>query len=284
MKVAITGSSGLIGSNLKVLLFSLGIYVEPIPRKALFSVERLVTYVSNVDVVIHLAGANIGKRWTSPYMEEIYNSRVESTKNIVKAIELSSRRPELFVSASAVGIYSKEGVHDESSTNFSQGFLGKVVFDWEEASEPLVQLGVRRVVLRQAIVLAKSGGFLGKLNVSLSKLVWLVFGFKANFPWIHIEDLLEIYRMAIFRKDMEGVYNAVAPQILTLADVLVKLGGMKKALLKVMIPDSLIKLALGKQAEMIFDAPAVVPKRLREIGFEFKYKTIDDALRDLVGG
>ncbi len=284
MKVGITGASGLIGSNLKVALISSGIEVIAIPRRALYSTDSFKAYVTELDGIINLAGANIGKRWTSSYMREIYSSRVETTKNLVNAIREVTKRPKFFISASAVGIYSKEGVHDEDSKHFSNGFLGMVCLDWERALSDLDELGVRRVVMRQGVVLARSGGFLNPFNLPLFKLVFPLFGKNANFPWIHIGDLMEVYKRAIFDESMFGVYNLVAPQMVTLWELLSKIADKRGAFLKVPIPDTVLKFVLMKQAEMIFDAPRVVPKRLMELGFDFKYPDIDTAIEDLIGG
>lgn len=284
MKVGITGASGLIGSNLKVALISSGIEVIGIPRRALYSTDSFKAYVTELDGIINLAGANIGKRWTSSYMKEIYNSRVETTRNLVNAIREVSKRPKFFISASAVGIYAKEGIHDEDSKQFSKGFLGMVCIDWEKALSDLDELGVRRVVMRQGVVLARGGGFLSPFNLPLFKLVFPVFGKNANFPWIHIVDLVEVYKRAIFDDGMTGVYNLVTPQMITLWELLSKIADKKGALLKVPVPEWILRFILRRQAEMIFDTPKVVPKRLMELGFEFKYPDIDTAIEDLIGG
>lgn len=284
MKVGITGASGLIGSNLKVALISSGIEVIGIPRRALYSTDSFKAYVTELDGIINLAGANIGKRWTSSYMKEIYNSRVETTRNLVNAIREVSKRPKFFISASAVGIYAKEGIHDEDSKQFSKGFLGMVCIDWEKALSGLDELGVRRVVMRQGVVLARGGGFLSPFNLPLFKLVFPVFGKNANFPWIHIVDLVEVYKRAIFDDGMTGVYNLVTPQMITLWELLSKIADKKGALLKVPVPEWILRFILRRQAEMIFDTPKVVPKRLMELGFEFKYPDIDTAIEDLIGG
>lgn len=284
IKVCVTGASGFIGTNLVNLLKAKGYMVYPVPRRYLYNPKLLVDYIADATTVVHLAGANIGKRWTKDYKREIYLSRVETTKNLVESIRLKKTRVTSVVMASAVGIYKSEGVHTEESQYFADNFLANVVKDWEGAIENLKDLGIRTVILRQGVVLGRDGGLMKRMAFIFRMPFIPIFAEDKAFPWIHIDDLLNIYVSSINDRSFKGIYNAVSPSLDTFGDFIEKLSSLKSFSLKVRVPDRLVKFILGESACMIYDAPKVVPHRLVLSGFNFRYTELTKALSDLLGG
>ncbi len=285
MKVMITGASGYLGQNIINRLHNPSTEIIGINRKLLYGdPNRLAEQLSQADVVINLAGAPIIKRWTSKNKAIIYNSRVLTTKNLCKAINILPKemQPKTFISASAVGIYREDLVHDETSSRFANHFAARVTDDWEDALVDLPDT-IRQVIFRIGVVLGKDSQFIQQvLPIFKMGLGGKIGNGKQPFPFIHVNDLVQAFAAAVTDKHYFGIYNLVAPQQIsnkmftrTLAKKL-----NRPAILPV--PAVALKLAFGKASTLILKNPIVLPKRLEMQKFAYQHPTIESCLDQII--
>lgn len=283
MKIAISGSSGYVAQNLIPLLEASNHTVITIKRSELGVTDQLTKILSDTDVVINLAGAPILQRWTTANKNEILGSRTDSTRNIVHAInQLSTdHRPGLFISASAIGIYSPNRVHTEESTSFATDFVAEVVKKWENASEDLNPY-VRRVVFRIGLILGKEA----KTIQNLLPLFKLGLGGKISngkqpFPFIHIQDVVNAILWSIENSESKGIYNLAAPENIdnkTFTNTLAK-SLNRPAIFTV--PAFSLKLILGEASSLLLQSPQVYPERLINEGFKFLFPDIHSTIEEI---
>jgi uncharacterized protein (TIGR01777 family) len=283
MLVCISGSTGLIGHELIDSYLDKGLTFRILNRDSfrMPDDEFLEKKIEGADAVINLAGAPILKRWTDSYRKEIYDSRIDTTRKIAKAILRANVKPKVFISCSAIGIYDTLKVHSEESVSFSDDFLGKLCRDWE--SEALAAAGVTRVVLlRTGVVLSAKGGALKSAYGPFS------FGFggiigsgNQAFSWIHIRDLLHIYRMILDNETISGVVNAVAPAPTTNYHFTKTFGKVLKQITVFRIPLFVLRALYGDAASTLTEGQNVIPEKLLNMGFEFEFPTIEKALLNL---
>lgn len=284
MKIAISGSSGYIAQNLIPELEAVNHGITRIQRSELGDVDQLTKKLSDTDVVISLAGAPILQRWTKANKNEIIRSRIDSTQNIVHAINRlpMEQRPGLFISASAIGIYSPNKRHTEESNSFSDDFVAEVVRNWENASDDL-NPGVRKVIFRIGLILGKEA----KTIQSLVPIIKLGLGGKIGsgkqpFPFIHICDAVRAILWSIENKNASGIYNLVAPENIdnkiftkTLAESL-----NRPAIFTV--PEFVLKIALGEASALLLQNPQVYPERLLNEDFKFNFSDIRSTIKEIV--
>lgn len=296
-KIIITGGTGFIGSYLCNELLKKGHFVSIITRNPQkYSEEQsknlqyigwdddLVVVMEDADVVYNLAGESLfGKRWTESVKKSIYNSRIESTRNLVEVIRKADSKPDLFISASAVGIYGDNGdkLVDESTPS-GDDFLAEVCKDWEKESKKAEEFGVRVVNPRVGIVLERDGGFL-----QLMKLPFLFFvggplgDGKQYLPWIHMDDLVRAFIYPMDKEELSGPYNACSPQPETINRVADALGKVLNRPSFFRVPEFALKAVLGEAAQPVLASLNVQPKVLQISGFEFQYEDVEEALADV---
>lgn len=284
MRVVITGSSGYIGKNLFNRLQTEGFDCISVKREFWDGrVERISELLAGTDVVINLAGAPILKRWNKKNKDEIYKSRVSLTQKLVSAIHLlpETKRPGIFITASAIGIYNNGVSHDETSKRFDNGYLGKLVQDWELASSTLPD-NVKRIVFRIGLVLGKESKTVTSM-VPIFKfgLGGKIASGKQPFPFIHIDDLVAAFVWAIKNKEATGVFNMVAPHSITNKQFTNQLAKRLKRPALFTVPAFILKMLLGNAAQLLIQSPEIIPKKLIEKGFVFGRPTIEDALNDI---
>jgi len=276
--IAITGSSGFVGQNLKKFFEDKKCEVISIKREYLKDDNKLLDIVSKSDVIINLAGANIINRWTESYKELLYSSRIETTKAIVKAINSSEKKPNILISTSAIGVYDNKSTYDESA-NLNNDFLANLGKDWEEEAKK-AQIPV--AIFRFGIVLGKNGGALDKMLLPFKLGVGGVIGSgNQAFSFIHIEDLLNAYEHVIENK-LEGTFNLVSPTPTTNKGLTKALGKYLNRPTIFPVPEFMLKLIFSEGAKILTDGQSVVPQKLLDNGFNFKYKNIEQAIEDLV--
>lgn len=283
MKAAISGGSGFIGSEVSKMLLEMGYETVLLSRNDLYGPPAaLCKKLSGTSLVIHLAGAPIIGRWTPKYQQEIYNSRIETTRNLVNAMRSAIRKPSVFICASAVGIYPSQGVFTEFDQISADTFLGEVCRDWE-AQASKAPSETRVLNFRFGIVLGRNGGALPKLTLPFRFFAGgRIASGQQMISWIHIHDLINIFRFVIGNPIIKGPVNITSPQVVTNA-------GLAKTLAKVLnrpavfpIPAFVLNLAFGKGARTLTDGQAAIPKKLIDAGFCFRYPNLGEALENLL--
>jgi uncharacterized protein len=299
LSVMITGGSGLIGRYLTAIMLLKGYKVSHLSRKT-YSYQNVAVKIwdprrgfidpdalEGVDILIHLAGANIGeRRWTARRKEEIMRSRIDSARLLHETITNSGVPLKAFISASAVGYYgavTSEHIFTEEDVPGTD-FLGITCRRWEEAAELFEKSGIRTVKIRTAVVLEKTDSALSKLMLPGK------FGFlvktgngKQYMPWIHISDLCSIYLKAVTDPHMTGSYNAVAPQQVNHADFMKTLGDvMHRPVLSLPVTSFFLKAALGEMSDVILKGSCVSPEKIINAGFRFEFPGLHEALQDAI--
>jgi len=242
-----------------------------------------------VDAVINLAGANIlDQRWTEERKKEIIDSRVDTTRSLVEAMQHMRNPPKVFIGSSAIGIYplSTPLEYDEDYVvpEVSDNFAGQTCKVWEKASElPIsLQKTTRRVVIRIGIVIGKDGG---PTKAMIPLFRWgfggCVGSGKQTMPWIHIDDIIALLEYAVEHDNVEGVLNGVAPQITSNEEFTYALAGALHRPAFFHVPAFVINYAFEERAFFVLEGVKVVPKRTLQSGFQFTYVTIDEALRQI---
>ena len=299
MHIAITGSSGLIGSALVPLLRQKGHRVSKVVRRngsegeiswdpATGTLEPAA--LADVDAVVHLAGAGIGdKRWTAAYKDEIRSSRVRSTDTLARAIatvRAEGHGPSVLLSGSAIGIYGPRGDEElDESAPHGQGFLADVCAQWEAATAPAEAAGVRVAHLRTGIVLSPAGGALKKQLPLFKAGLGGKFGKgDAWQSWISLDD--ELGAIAhLLEAPVSGAVNLTAPNPVTGATFARTLGTVLKRPAALPVPSFGPKLLLGAELAnaLLFTGQRVVPGVLTSSGYTFQHPTLESALRSLLG-
>ena len=289
MKIALTGSTGLIGTALSPALTGAGHDLVHLVRRASTGPGEAEWDVAagtideraleDVEAIVHLAGENIGQRWSESVRRRVLESRVEGTRLIAETAAALPTKP-ILVCASATGYYGNRGAEelDESSAR-GDGFLAEVVEQWEAAAEPARTAGVRVVHLRQGFILAKHGGALQRMLLPFR----LGFGGNAGsgkqwWSWVSLDDAVAAYLFAL-EQPLEGPVNVTAPQTGTNADFTKALGRALHRPTIVPAPAFAIRLAFGEMGRtMLLEGQHVVPAKLLRSGFAFGYPDLDSAL------
>ncbi len=302
-KIIITGATGLIGKKITEILLLRGYAVTVITRNVskagnVFSgsveilecdlnkpVEKLTAILEGAFAVIHLAGENVlSKKWTEEHKQNIYNSRVQSTRTIAGAILKTSVKPKVFIGASAVGYYGLTTTKpaDEYSKSGTD-FLAELTNDWESASSVVENNGVRRVVIRTGVVLDRNEGALSKMITPYKFFLGGPLGSgKQFFPWIHIKDAAGIYLHALENSTMSGAFNAAAPETVTMKEFCNSLGKELNRPSVFYVPEFVLKLLYGEGAGILLNGVNVLPKRTEESGYIFQFSRTKDALKNLL--
>jgi len=284
MRIVMTGASGFIGSHLTRAFESKGWRVVRLGRDEFgLSDEAFSAGIEGADVVINLAGATIAARWTEEYKKTIASSRIGTTEKLVRALKQLGKKPRLFVSTSAIGIYKTKGVHTEEDTDYATDFLGKLAVEWERTAITANDAGIRTVIFRFGVVLGADGGALAKMLTPFRMgLGGMIGDGNQPFSWVHIEDLVRAYFAVMAGDRYEGIYNLTAPNPTTNKGLTEALGAALHKTTFVRVPAFVLRLQLGEAAKLLLEGQTVLPKRLLESGFTFTFTDIKEAIGDLV--
>lgn len=280
MKIAVSGSSGLVGTHICRQLTQQGDQIVPIPR--LFFTAPNPMVLEGCDVVIHLAGAGVSEhRWSAAYKDLIRSSRVRGTAALAQAITQCTARPKVLICASAIGIYGNRGEEEltEESTA-GTGFLAQLARDWEAACAPAREAGVRVVNLRFGMILAQDGGALARM---LPLFKWGVGGPLGSgrqwISWISIQDVVGAIQFAIAHEELRCPVNVVAPTPVRNADFAKAVGHVLHRPAFLPAPAFALRLAMGDMAdELLLTSQRVVPNVLQKSGFKFQYPKLEAAI------
>ncbi|MFF4605391.1 TIGR01777 family oxidoreductase [Streptomyces sp. NPDC001339] len=292
MRIAITGSSGLIGKALVRSLRSDGHEVVRLVRREPKAPDEVRWDPKGQDIdtagltgctaVVHLAGAGVGdRRWTAAYKQEIRDSRVLGTRTLAAALSAMDAPPRVFVCGSAIGYYGDTGDRrtDESGTAGS-GFLPEVCVAWERAAKPAQDAGIRTVFARTGLVVARSGGAWGRLFPVFRLGLGGRLGDGSQYwSFISLHDEVRALRHLLDTEELSGPVNLTAPEPVTNREVTAVMGHVLNRPTLFNVPAPVLRIALGDFAEDVLGSQRVVPRRLLESGFTFDHPRILDAVR-----
>jgi uncharacterized protein (TIGR01777 family) len=301
MNVTLTGATGLIGTKLVRALQARGDRVTVLSRDperahaALAGVEAHAwrpldepapaAALSGRDAVVHLAGESVAQRWNDESRRRIHASREIGTRNLVAGLRAADPRPGTLVSASGINYYGPRG--DEPVTEEAAAgddFLARVCAAWEREAARAAELGLRVVALRTAVVLDRDGGALSKMLPFFRLGVGgPVAGGRQYMPWIHADDVVGLYLVALDDDAWNGPVNASAPEPVTNRDFSRALGRALHRPAFAPVPGFAVRLLYGDMAEIVTTGQRAVPTRALERGYAFRHTDLDEALRDAVG-
>jgi uncharacterized protein (TIGR01777 family) len=296
MKVTVTGATGRIGAGIVAALKARGDDVTVLSRDPDRATQRLGVHalawdagsqpaptaaLAGRDAVVHLAGEDVGQRWSKDVKQRILDSRETGTRNLVRALLDADPRPGVLVCASASGFYGARGDErvDETSPP-GRDWLADVVVRWEAQADVAAKAGVRVVKVRTGIVLDAEGGALAKMLPPFKAGIGgPIGGGRQYMPWIHRDDLAGIYLAALDSADFSGAQNASAPEPATNRDFSRALGRALHRPAVAPVPGVAIKAMYGEMSQIVLKGVRMVPGRVPELGYEFAHPDLDEALR-----
>ncbi|MBC8367173.1 TIGR01777 family protein [bacterium] len=295
MRILVSGASGFVGSAIMRELSGEGHTVLPLLRISSAHLpswdpargEIAAQQLEGFDAVIHLAGASLAEgRWTRRRRHLFRESRVPATRLLCETLSQLESPPKVFIVASAVGIYGSRGdeeLDEESSPG--KGFLAELGQDWEAASLPASEAGIRVVQLRMGMVLGQSGGALPKLTpLFLAGLGGRLGSGRQWMSWVSLDDLLTMFKFILDQEELSGAINAVADDPLRNVDFTKELARALRRRAWLPVPAFALKLLMGKMAdEMLLASQRVRPARLLEAGFQFEHPNLRVALEHVLG-
>lgn len=298
MRITLSGATGFLGRHLVERLCKEGHSVCLLTRRPLTGLPNGVeTYIwnpprvepspeafENSDAVIHLAGATVNQRWTEESKKLLRSSRLDSTRALVQAISTLSRRPSLFLSASATGFYGNRG--DETLTESSSagnGFLADLSVDWEREANLARSLGMRVQCLRTGVVLGMDGGALpSMLPVFRIGIGGRLGSGQQWMSWIHIEDWVGCVLHLLAANLPSGPVNLTAPQPVRNAEFTTALGKTLHRPAFLIVPELALKLLFGEMSSVLLGSQRVLPELILKSGYEFRYQGLESGLRSLL--
>lgn len=238
--------------------------------------------------VVNLAGQNVldpSRRWTPGFKQNVYNSRINTSSSIVRAITAAQHKPEVFINISGVSLYKpdEKKVYTEDDAGEDYDFLSKLCIDWEKAATISREVGVRNVKIRTGVVLGREGGMIQSLYFPF----WFGVGGPVAsglqpLPWIHIDDLCHLIKFSIENPKVNGVLNGVAPQIINNLQFAKAFGKAVWRPAFIPLPEFVVDLLFSKERSVLLtQGPKVKPKRTLETGFEYEFSEIYPACKDV---
>lgn len=283
-KICIAGYTGFIGRYIVPRFKEYGYYVVGIEKYDIIrgNEKKILEDINGSFAVINLAGVSINRRWSKKNRELIRKSRVETTEALIKAMWKLKNKPEVFINASGIDIYPASKICDEECSEINNSFLAEVIKEWEDMAERAKEIGIRTIKARFGVVFGKDGGVFKIFTQVVSNLFGIVFGSgEQHMSIIHIEDLFQICKFLIERKNIDGVVNFVIPDQIKQKDFVEYLCSKYGKKVNMSINRKLIMLLLGERSCLLLDDRIVYPKRLIENGYFFKYKNIYEVVDSL---
>lgn len=305
MKVAITGATGFVGSRLVERLSEMGHSILVFSRnrdkaqrifpKSAYPQLEIVSYtptqpgawqeaLAGCEGVVNLAGAAlVDERWTPERKQEIINSRVKLTENIVSAIAKADPKPAVLVNASAIGYYgtSETATYDETSPS-GDDFLSEVCQKWETAAEAVKDTGTRLVIIRVGLVMGM-GGALEKMLTPFKLFAGGPLGDGNQwFSWVHRDDLVNLMINSLTHSEMTGVLNGTAPNPVRMKEFCQILGKVLNRPSWLPVPAFTLEALLGEAAKLVLEGQQVLPKKTQQTAFKYQYPQLEAALREIL--
>jgi len=296
----ITGATGLIGRHITNTVTARGdefivLSTDPPKARKVLPQAKMIVKLDEmqllknekIDIVINLAGANLGgKRWNDKSKKEFYDSRIDTTRGLVELMSGMKDKPSVFISASGVDYYEDSGDADVfENTPHGDGFLARLCLDWENEALHAERAGIRTVILRTGFVLAKGSEAVEKLILPIKLFAGgPLGGGKQYVSWIHIDDLVGMYLMAADDPALRGIYNAAAPNPERSKDFGRIAANILHRPFIFPVPGFTIKLLVGEMAVVVLEGRRALPKKIMDAGYEFKYINAEDAWKEVLGG
>tara|TARA_R110002110_G_scaffold66978_2_gene183154 strand:+ start:7994 stop:8881 length:888 start_codon:yes stop_codon:yes gene_type:complete len=295
MDILISGGTGFIGTPLVDSLLEQGHAVTILTRQQGLPSRARVRYIHDVtaigddaivDAIINLAGASLAaKRWTSAYKEELLQSRLRTTEQLVALCARLQRPPAVVLSASAIGFYGQQSDNalDETSETVP-GFAQSLCQQWEDSAARVADSGARVCMMRFGVVLGPEGGALAEMARPFRMGIanWVGSG-EQYLSWVHRQDVIAAIQFLLVNASLEGPFNVTAPNPVTSREFCAALKKRFRTLLTLPVPGFVMRTLLGEMAdELLINGQRVVPARLQSAGFTFAYPQLDDALADIL--
>ncbi|SDW45761.1 TIGR01777 family oxidoreductase [Paenibacillus sp. CF384] len=296
MKVAVTGGTGYVGAMLVDALLQRGDEVwiisrsekqmSPNPKLHTITWSKLAespVKLEGIDAIVNLAGESISRRWTKEGKSAILHSRLNAARAIGRVVEALQRKPSVVINASGISIYGTDGskVSDERSPAHITDFLASVVEKWEAAAD---RIEVQRLVkLRIGLVLGMKGGAFPKMLLPYRLMAGGRMGSgKQWIPWIHEDDMIRLILFCLDELEINGPVNACAPEPVTNNEFGRAIGKAMRRPHWFPVPAFVLKAVLGELSFLLLEGSRAVPRKSMELGFEFRYDTVQEALRQLL--
>ena len=297
MKIVLAGGSGLIGQKVTEVLLKAGHQVVILTRKNMMD-DQSVSYVKwlheglspedsigDVDAFINLAGVSINAgRWSENHQQQIYNSRMTATDELLRIIQALHEKPSVLINASAIGVYpaSDDKHYTEQSHDVANDFLGKTVYDWEQKAFSAEIDGLRVVCTRFGVVLSRNGGAFPLMAFPYKLFAGGTVGTgKQWISWVHINDVARAILFAIENANINGAVNVTAPSPTRMKEFGQTIGTVLRRPHWIPAPSFAMKLALGKKSALVLTGQHVTPEKLLENNFDFSFPTLESALENL---
>lgn len=297
MKILITGGTGFIGRTLCYRLLDPGhelIVLSRRPDQVTKLCGESVTAISNledlssgeiINAIINLSGEGIADRlWTKKRKQKLLDSRINITEQLIAYVARARQKPSVMISGSAVGYYgSNSGSELDETTDNPDDFAQQLCKQWEAAAEPVRKHGVRLCILRTGLVIGNDGGFVKRMLLPFKLGLGGRLGDgKQWMSWIHKDDLIAIIELLLTSSDLEGNFNATAPEPVTNADFSLCLAKNLKRPAIFPVPAIVLKLLLGEMSQLLLGGQKVIPERLTEQKFRFQFESLDSALKAIL--
>lgn len=296
MRILITGGSGFVGQRLCQQLDADGhelLVVSRNPEKAAEALPGSADIRARIadfddaapEAIVNLAGEPIAEgRWTDAKKQRIVDSRVDTTREVVELCGRLETPPKVLVSASAVGYYGDQGDRDVTEeTERNKEWLSDICVKWEAEANKAAEHGVRVAIVRIGLVMDEGGGMLAKMLPAFKFGLGSKLGDGSQYmPWIHRDDLVRAFIFLLEHDECEGPFNGSAPNPVDNAEFTKTLASHLNRPTFLPAPAPALKLAFGEMSHMLLTGAKMLPKRLEDAGFEFRYPTLDDALAEIL--
>ena len=295
MNILIAGGSGFLGRALTKHLTQVHHSVFILTRQTPKSSNQIqwdtrtgdgwAQRLDEMDAVIHVTGYGLEHwPWTQRQKQRFIDSRIIPGLALAAAFEKATRRPGIFIQTSGINRYGLrgDGIANES-TPPAEDFLAQLTVQWEDATKSIEALGVRRIITRNAVILAKRGGLFPLMALSARLFFGGRFGDgKQSMPWLHIEDYVSAIRFLLENENTRGAYNLIAPQLTSNAEFMRVIAKVLHRPYWFHTPKALLQLTLGEMNVLLTEGRYAEPKRLLELGYRFKFGQLEEALKDLL--